>query len=293
MKILITGGTGFIGKHFIKRSKTKHDLCALVRPSTNLDFLKKEKIKFYIFEDNIDKLTSFMEKEKFDGILHLASLFLLEHKTENIKNLISSNIYFGSIIIETAIKSGVKWFINIGTFSQHYKNSVYCPLNLYAATKQAFQDIIKYYTETSKLNIVTIKLNDTFGENDTRIKLLNIWNKISKSGEVFDMSPGKQIIDIIYIRNVVDGFLQMIKLLSKDKNNKFNGKSFIIKSGEEVSLKNLAKLFEKTTGRKLNIRWGTKKYRIRENMKPWNGGKNVPEWTPRVSLREGLEKTFK
>ena len=159
--------------------------------------------------------------------------------------------------------------------------------------KQAFQDIIKYYTETSKLNIVTIKLNDTFGENDTRIKLLNIWNKISKSGEVFDMSPGKQIIDIIYIRNVVDGFLQMIKLLSKDKNNKFNGKSFIIKSGEEVSLKNLAKLFEKTTGRKLNIRWGTKKYRIRENMKPWNGGKNVPEWTPRVSLREGLEKTFK
>jgi CDP-paratose synthetase len=294
MKILITGSTGFIGKHFIKKAREeKYSLCALVRPSTNIDFLKKENIRYYVFDDNMDKFIAFMQKEKFDGVLHLASLFVLQHKTEDIKELVNSNIYFGSMIIEACTKSDVKWFINIGTFSQHYKNKDYSPLNLYASTKQAFQDIIRYYAETSKINLVTIKLNDTFGPDDTRVKLLNIWNKVSKSGEVFDMSPGKQIVNMTYIGNVTDGFSKMIRLLSKDKERKLNGKSFIIKSKEEMSIKNLAKLFEKTTGRKLNIRWGVKGYRERENMKPWNKGKLIPGWAPKVTLQEGIRKTFK
>ena len=48
--------------------------------------------------------------------------------------------------------------------------------------KEGFENIAKYYIETSNLIFTTIKLNDTFGANDTRNKVFNIWNKISALG---------------------------------------------------------------------------------------------------------------
>lgn len=293
MKILISGATGFIGKNLSSMLSSKgHDICALVRVSTNIDSLQKEKVRFYTFDDDIDKLRTFMEKEKFDGVIHLASLFLASHESKDIKNLIDSNVYLGTAILEAASKSGINWFLNTGTFWQHYKNKDYSPVNLYAATKQAFDDIAKYYIETSRINFVTIKLSDTFGPNDTRNKIFNTWDKISKSGEFLDMSKGAQIIDINYIDNVIDGYTQMIDLLAKDKKGTLSGKSFAISAKERLSLKELAKIFEKVTKQKLHISWGKKEYRLREVMVPWEHGKKIPGWKQKISIAEGIEKTI-
>jgi len=293
MKILISGATGFIGKHLVKRLKKEHHIvCAIVRPSTDLDWLKKTGIKFYVFNDNIDNLISFMQKEKFDGIIHLASLFLAQHESKSIKALIDSDILFGTALLEASVRSGVSWFINTGTFWQHYKNKEYSPVNLYAATKQAFEDIARYYMEVFPINFVTVKLNDTFGPDDTRAKVFNLWMKISKSGEALDMSAGKQIIDISYIDNVIDGYARMTTLLSQDKNKKLKGQSFTTSSGRRMTLKKLAKIFGKVTGTKLNINWGRKEYRLREVMIPWTKGKNIPGWKPKISIEEGIKKTF-
>ena len=165
-------------------------------------------------------LIFFMQHEKFDGIIHLASLFLAGHKPEDIKGLVESNVLFGTQLLEASVKSEVPWFINTGTFWQHYKNKKYSPVNLYAATKQAFEDIAEYYIETSPINFVTIKLSDTFGPDDTRSKVFNLWSKISRTNETLDMSPGGQIIEINYVENIVDGYMKMTELLSsKDKNS--------------------------------------------------------------------------
>jgi CDP-paratose synthetase len=170
MKILISGSTGFIGKHLVKRLLSKkYDIYAIVRNTKDSNLLGKE--KSFIFSGDTEKLVSFMQKEKFDGVIHLASLFLASHKADDIKDLINSNVFLGTAILEASVKSNVKWFLNTGTFWQHYNNKDYSPVNLYAATKQAFEDIAKYYTETSKINFATIKLSDTFGENDTRPKI--------------------------------------------------------------------------------------------------------------------------
>lgn len=293
MKIIISGTTGFIGKHLAKRLiKDDHNIYTIVRPSTNLKFIEKEKIKFYVFDGNINNLISFMQKENFDGIIHLASLFLSQHEPKNIKELINSNVIFATSLLEASTKSKIPWFINTGTFWQHYGNKKYSPVNLYATTKQAFEDIARYYIETSNINFVTIKLNDTFGPEDTRAKIFNLWVKISKTKETLNMSPGKQIMDINYIDNIVDGYTQMVNLLSKDKKNKLTGKSFVIKSNQRMTLKKLASIFEQVTQSKLNINWGKKEYRPREVMIPWEKGKNIPGWKPIISVKEGIKKTF-
>lgn len=294
MKILVTGATGFIGKHLTARLiKNDHTVFAVVRASTDTKELRRAKIKTYVFDDNVDKLMVFMNKEKFDGVIHLASLFLAAHKPEDIKGLVDSNVLFGANLLEASIQSNVSWFINTGTFWQHYQNNNYSPVNLYAATKQAFEDIARYYTETSTINFVTIKLNDTFGPLDVRPKVLNLLSKISQSGEGLDMSPGEQLIDISFIDNVIDGYIQLTKLLSQAGAKKLRGKSFAINSGEVRSLKELTKVFARATKSKLNINWGKREYRPREVMVPWNKGQSVPGWKPKISVEEGIKKTFK
>lgn len=293
MKILISGCTGFIGGYLAARLlREGHEVSAIVRQSTDKQNLPKGNISIFVLSAEIEELILFLEKEKFDGVIHLASLFLYAHKSSDVKGLIDSNVLFSTILLEAAVAAKVPWFINTGTFWQYYENKEYSPVNLYAATKQAFETIASYYLQISPIIYVTLKLSDTFGPGDRRPKIFNLWSNIAKSGQSLEMSPGQQLIDISYIDNVIDGYMQLVSLLSADTAPEIHGRSFALQSNERMTLKELAAVFEEVTGTKLNIAWGKKEYRPREVMVPWETGETVPGWQPNVSLREGIKRTF-
>ncbi|MDR3217840.1 MAG: NAD(P)-dependent oxidoreductase [Dysgonamonadaceae bacterium] len=287
MKILITGATGFIGKNLIDALEGEHEIHVLVRPSSDMANFAR----IFCFEDNIPALHSYLEEHQIDGIVHLASLFLSSHKDTDVKNLIDSNIFLGTAVLEASRNTSLKWFLNTGTFWQHYipDTQDYNPVNLYAATKQAFIDVARYYAETSGIKFVTLKICDTFGPNDTRAKIFNLWNKIVQSGEVLAMSPGEQLIDILYIDDVVGGFVHLVNLL---KGNEQLESDYALYADKRYKLKDLAGLYQEVTGKKLNVEWGKRTYRSREVMEPWNAGKRLVGWTPKVSMEEGLLKTL-
>jgi CDP-paratose synthetase len=290
VNILITGLNGFIGKHLVKEfSNHPYKIYALVRQSTDKLFFEERQIPFFVFENNINELIQYIQDNNIEGIIHLASLFIKDHKSEDIQNLISSNILLGSGLLEAATRGGVKWFINTGTYWQHFENQDYCPANLYAATKQSFESIAKYYTETSDLIFVTIKLNDTFGTEDTRAKIMNLLVKIAKSKESLKMSPGGQIMEITHIDNIVDLYLKMVSMLQSNNASDLNGKSFSPKAKERLTLKELVSIFEVELGQKLNIEWGGSPYRNREVMTPWEYSEVLPGWVEKTSIREGIK----
>lgn len=291
MKILVTGATGFIGKHLSKKLlKEGNSIYTIIRKQSARENLERNNIKCFIDNNSTEDMIEYFKSKKFDGVIHLASCFIVEHKPEQIGELIDSNLSFSTRVLEAATRSNVKWFINTGTFWQHYENRDYSPVNLYAATKQAFESIADYYVETSKINFVTLKLNDTYGPEDPRPKIFSLWKKIVETGETLGMSPGEQLIDITYIDDVVDAYVRMIKLLKNDDAKEFRGKSFAVSSGNPLKLRELAEVFSKVTNRKLNIIWGERPYRKREVMVPWNKGENVPGWSPKVSLEEGIKQ---
>lgn len=291
MKILVTGGTGFIGTNLTKKLlEMGYELHVVVRrepvdPDNN--------ILYYIDNGSIEEMESYFASQKFDGVIHLASIFLASHKAEQIDELINSNVLFGTRVLECAAKYGVKWFINTGTFWQNYQNESYSPVNLYAATKQAFQDIAKYYVETFSIKFITLKLNDTYGPEDTRRKIFNLWADISKSGSSLQMSPGEQFMDIVYIDDVISAYARLIELLSEESSLIESGSEYAVLSGERVTLKELASIFENTVGQKLNIEWGKREYREREVMTPWENGKPLPGWTAKVPFEEGIKLSLK
>lgn len=269
MKLLISGTTGFIGKHLCKNLRLNGiDFTCIVRADSDISPFEKNNVSYFKFGNNLNFLITFMRNEKFDGVIHLASLFIAEHKNEQINDLIGSNILFGTNLLQASAESGVKWFLNTGTFWQHYNGEEYNPVNLYAATKQAFEDIARYYVESSSLIFTTLKLNDTHGEGDTRIKIFTLWDQIAKSGEILDMSPGGQLIDIVHVDHVINAYLKLINLLNNENSKDHNLKSYYITSGRKITLKELAKEYEIEHKVKLNINWAGRTYRKREVMKP-------------------------
>lgn len=291
MKIALTGATGFIGSHLSEALKNKgYDVYHIVRTES---YKESSKTNIILYDCSApESLLKDFKEHKFLGVIHIASMVSVSHSYENINSLILSNITFGTHLLEACKASNVSWFINTGTFWQNYQDAPYSPVNLYAATKEAMQTIARYYTETSDLVFCTIKLNDTYGENDTRSKIFNLWHKIALSGEKLDMSAGEQIIDISYIDDVVNAYILLTEQLCSSEINKFKNRTFAVSNRERTSLRNMAKIFENALGCKLNINWGSRPYREREVMLPWQSGEKVPGWTQQFSLEEGIKKTF-
>ena len=288
MKIVVTGVTGFIGNAIVEKLlKENHTVYVVTRPDTDTSSIPGN-VHTFVDDGITQKLQSFFQDIKADGVLHLASLVLVNHTLDDIETLIVSNILFSTRLLEASVNSHVKWFINTGTFWQNYNDEDYNPVNLYAATKQAFEDIAKYYYETQKINFVTIKLNDTFGSNDTRSKIFNLWGKAVQNAENLGMSPGEQVIDISYIDNIVDAYIQMLTQLQADDNYTYAGEVFSVNSEERMSLKDLAKVYEEVTQTTVDITWGGRPYRDREVMLPWTKGKPVPGWKQNISLRDAI-----
>lgn len=270
MKILVTGATGFIGRNLIQKMKAEYELHLLVRPGSKWQELGVNNV--FVFADNTIELAKYLKDNRIDGVIHLASLYIAEHSSNQIKDIVLSNIYLGTSLLEACKIANVKWFLNTGTIWQNYNSPDYSdeyhPVNLYAASKQAFMTMAQYYIETSNIRFCTLKLCDTYGPNDTRRKIYSLFEQIAKTGETLDMSPGEQLMDIVHVDKVIE-YIEII--IVKICSNNLDRKEYVVTSGTRLSLRELAKRYELENNVKLNINWGGRCYRNREVMKPYLG----------------------
>jgi len=255
--------------------------------------MEKGRIPFIVDDGMQDMSTALHVHGPFDGVIHLASLFLSSHQSGDIQPLLTSNVVFPVRLLDAAVKVGIRWFLNTGTTWQHYENKAYSPVNLYAASKQAFESMARYYVEAHGLQFATLALCDTYGPGDTRSKLLRIWCQIARMGTSLDMSEGSQKMDLVYAADVAMAFRLLVEHQEDWTFSSELMPTFSITSGEVMSLRELAALFESVTGKTLPIRWGTRPMRPREVMIPWSAGCCVPEWAPTVSLSEGIQLTWR
>jgi len=229
-----------------------------------------------------------VESAQPDAVIHVASLYLGEHQPENVDDLIQSNVLFSTQLAEAMVANDVKLLINVGTSWQHFEDADFNPVNLYAATKQAFRSILSYYVETDKLKVLNLELFDTFGPNDRRGKLFALLDRLRKTGEPLAMSPGEQMIDPIYIEDVSDAFLIALERLRTGEVK--TEETYSVRSENPIQLKELASVYEEATGSKLNIEWGGRPYRTREVMTLWSRGETLPGWSVKISLSDGIKK---
>jgi nucleoside-diphosphate-sugar epimerase len=290
-RALVTGATGYIGSNLAKRFVAEGwDVHVVVRPTAKLHALDPilPSITIHRHDGSTGDMIRIVAEARPDMVFHLASLFLAQHQPEDVQALISSNLLFSTQLVEAMAANQVKYLINTSTSWQHYENAEYNPVNLYAATKRGFEDILEYYIDAQGLRVITLALFDTYGPNDSRPKLIALLWKTALSQEPLAMSPGEQMMDLVHIDDVCEAFVIGATQLPQQSQKHAR---YGISSGMPMRLIDLVSVFEQATGLKLPIVWEGRPYRPREVMVSWTDYITLPEWQPRVQFAKGIQRT--
>lgn len=292
LKLLVTGGTGFVGSNFITQLHKKYKIVALARELSDTSKIQ-DFCTVYTSSQDIYELKKIIKHENFDGVIHLATYYQPSHSTEDFQKMIFSNITFGANLLEALLENPPSFFINTITFSQFANSTTYNPAGLYDATKQAFCDIMRFYGSKMPTTFCNLLLYNTYGSDDNRPKIFNLWEKIANTQEILEMSKGEQKIDISHVDDVISGFQTLIELC---KNNQIQTLSTFTLENQRHTLKELSKIFEQATDTHLPIIWGSKPYRHNEIMDPISSKKSafskLPQWEPKISLSDGIRQVY-
>lgn len=287
---LVTGATGYIGRNLVEKLKASgRSVIAVVRPESNTSWLKDNGIEIVYYTKKSADFFLQIKAARPSTVFHLASHVVVDHKTSDINDLVESNILFGLELAEACNDAGCKSFINTGTYWQNFNSDDYNPVCLYAATKQAYQDILKFYADAKNFRICTLKLYDVYGPNDVRKKILNLIKDAMRNKIPLSMSPGMQRVNFVYIDDVVNAFLIAEQRMINCDHGCFE--EFAVRYSEDVSLVELVSLISNLTKYNLPIQFGSRPYRSREVMIPWSGVP-LPGWEPKIDLRTGMAEFF-
>ncbi|HEX5373691.1 MAG TPA: NAD(P)-dependent oxidoreductase [Aquabacterium sp.] len=290
-RVLVTGASGFIGANLVKRLVAEgHEVHIIVREGSRTHLIAPElaTVTVHVHDGSTRGMLDIVGAARPHTVFHLASLFLAQHTASDVEALINSNVLFSTQLVEAMAAHGVPYLINTGTSWQHYENQDHNPVNLYAATKQAFEAILNYYIEAQGLKVSSLILFDTYGPHDPRAKLIALLWKTALTQQPISMSPGEQQIDLVHIDDVIEAFVMAARLLP----NQVQGhRRYGVSSGRPMPLKALVAAFEQATGLSLPITWGGRPYRPREVMTTWSRHDSVPGWQARIPFETGVLMT--
>lgn len=287
MRILITGATGFLGTHLAAHLHSQgHRVGCLSRPNSALPESIAD-LPNWPVDDNGHGFKEALNDFAPEVIVHLAALYVAEHRPDDISPLVRSNIEFGAHLLDAMREAGCNAMVYAGTSWQHFRNEAYCPANLYAATKQAFTTIAAYYIDSAGLRLLELDLYDSYGENDPRRKLVNILKIAAQSSDTLPMTGGEQHAHFVHVEDLSRGLELACELVCKSE----PGQHLVYRlpSMGVVSLRQLVTAFNAARPeRPVKVAWGALPYRTREVFQPWEAAEVLPNWQPKISLHEGL-----
>lgn len=288
-KILITGSTGFVGKHLVKKLYNEgHTILEITRNETkSIELFGHMTSKIEVNDTNFhNKILEFNP----NVIVHLAAYLTSSDKWDDVEKLIDSNILFLSKLLNTVSKLKLDLFINTGTFAEYFNgDDNFNPAYFYAATKTASRSILNYYANAYNFKQSTVVPYTIYGGNDSSKKIIDIILESTKTKKKLELSPGEQVLDFIHIDDVTSFYLHLIKHKKKIPNKT----NFKLGTGLGHNLKQVSSILESISNKKTNINWGGIKYRQSDVMYAVANLDEIKDkltWKPKISLKEGIKK---
>jgi len=299
MKILVTGGAGFIGSNIVDELiEKKHKVVIVDNLATGNIKNVNKKAKFYkVSVCDKKKIDEIFKKEKIDIVIHHAAQLDVRKSVEDPCFDADVNIKGALNILEACKNTKVKKIIFASSGGTIYgecgtkapdEKSFANPLSPYGVAKLSVEHYIKAYSALYGLKYTILRYANVYGprqdvNGEAGVVAIFI-GRMTANKEVFIFGNGKQLRDYVYVKDVVSA---NIKSLTKGNNEIIN-----IGTQKTFSVNQLVKELSVITN-----------YKNKPVFKPKRNGelfksflniskaKKVLNWEPEVSIKEGLKNT--
>lgn len=299
MKILVTGGAGFIGSHLVE--KLKKENCQVIVLDNLHSGLKEnlpDDIPFVEMDVRDEKLFDFFAKEKFDAVVHLAAQTMVNVSLEDPKNDADINIMGGVNVLEACRKTGVKRVIFSSSAAVYgdieklpiEEKFATIPTSFYGLSKLTYEKYLELYQKNYGLDYIIFRFANVYGERQGdggEGGVISIFAKqIAKKQAISIFGDGGQTRDFIYAGDIADAIYKCLQ--SPKANTIYN-----LSNKTETSVNKLVEFFSNAAGYEIKPEY--KPARLGDIYRSILDNQNAVKdlgWQPVVPLQEGLKRTY-
>ena len=298
IKVLVTGGAGFIGSHLVDRLVQEgNQVIVIDNLSTGKRKQVNKKAQFYKMDIRSKRIERVFRKERPLIVVHLAAQMNVRLSTEDPVFDADVNILGTLNLLEHAVKHGVRKVSFASSGGAVYgEQEVFPaaeshrtdPLSPYGISKLAGEKYLAYYTNTTGLRHVVLRFGNVYGprqEPEGEAGVVAIFSKLMlDGGQPIINGTGKQTRDFVYVDDVVGSIMVTI---GEDIQGIFN-----VGTGQEATVNECYGIIKELTNSSCKDLYGAAKkgeqFRsVLDVMKLRKGF----DWDPQVSLPEGLKMT--
>lgn len=308
MKILVTGGAGFIGSNLIERLlKEGYDIVCLDNFNDYYDpQIKRDNIKpflrekrFNLVEADIrdkDTLKKIFEKYKFHKVIHLAAQAGVRPSLENPNLYVDVNVNGILNLLELSREYKIKSFI-FGSSSSVYgatkeipfsEEGKLKPISPYGVSKRAGELLCSTYNHLYNLPITILRFFTVYGPRQRPDMAIHKFTKLIDEGkEICLYGDGETSRDYTYVSDIVEGIMSAL-------NRDFSFEIFNLGNSEPISLSQLVSLIENNLNKTSKIKYlpvqpGDPSITFADITK----SKKLLNYEPKVNIDEGIKRFIK
>lgn len=276
MKILVTGGLGFVGSSLVDKLVIQgHDVIVIdnLSSESSSEEYKNEHVNYFIVDiRNINKI----KLPKFDIIFHLAGMARIQPSFHDPLEYIDVNINGTAEVCEFAKRCSAKLIysssssINNGKFKTPYTFS-----------KWGGEEVLNTWIQCYKLNAAICRFYNVYGprepETGDYATVVQKFIRQYKNNEPLTIvGTGDQRRDFTHVNDIVDGLIRVSE-------GNWNGDLFHLGRGVNYSINELAEMFEDATIKYIPLRKGEGRvtlanYEETFNKLGWNADHNLKDW---------------
>jgi len=296
MKIIVTGGAGFIGSHLVKKLvNKKHNVIIIDNFSNGRKKNLGEYIsKVKILNIDISKKGKWLKNLKnVDVVFHLAGLADIVPSIQNPLSYFESNVTGTANLLTSSIDYKVKKFIYASSAScygiakklptkENSKLSVEYP---YALTKKMGEDLVTHWSKVYNIETVSLRLFNVYGPNSRTSGTYGamfgtfLAQKIANKPYTV-VGNGEQKRDFTYIDDVINAFYKSINLKGSH--------IFNVGTGKPTTINHIVKCLE---GNKINV--PKRPGEPDETRADITKIKKIMKWRPQVTIEKGIKNLLK
>ena len=289
MKMLVTGGCGFVGTNLIKQLlKDGHEVVSVDNYSAGTKKNHQDGCTYYdydlssphtlgIYVDHSSYPT--WRDDEYDVIFHMGALARIQPSLKNPHKTIFNNFVSTLNILEYARQKNIR-FVYAGSSSVHH-GLFESP---YAWSKFRGEDLCKLYSNVYDIDTAICRFYNVYGqhqiEEGTYATLLGIFEKQYREGEPLTIvGTGEQRRDFTHVEDIVDGLIRCSK-------QPFKGEIFELGRGVNFSINEIADMFGKDYPKKY-IEQRPGEYDV--TLADYSKAKNKLGWTPTRNIEDYLK----